>query len=299
MKERLLKIKDALNPVTEVLGKTLGGNYRDTLRGDFGGALREAFAETLREDFTETLREDFSETLSEGLSETLIGDVCGTLSETQARQFEKYYELLVQKNEVMNLTAITEFDEVLIKHFLDSCEAAPLLHENASLIDVGTGAGFPGIPIKIVRPDVKVCLLDALAKRIDFLKEVVEALSLEGVDCLHGRAEDFAGNGSSPKLRESFDYAVSRAVAQLSVLAEYCLPFVKVGGFFIAYKSGDIEEELAGAAHALEVLGGKVSEVKRFSLPNGDERSLVLIQKISETPAAYPRRAGKPTKKPL
>lgn len=229
----------------------------------------------------------------------VLSPACGELSPLQAEQFLKYYETLVQWNEVMNLTAITDFDGVLVKHFLDSCVASGDLSTGASLIDVGTGAGFPGLPLKIARPDLQVCLLDALSKRVEFLKETASGLGMSGVHCIHGRAEDFACAGKEGTLRESFDYAVSRAVAELPVLLEYCLPFVKIGGTFIAYKSGNVDLEISGAAHALSALGGEVAEVRRFSLPTGDERSLVFVTKVFETPMQYPRKAGKPTKKPL
>lgn len=227
------------------------------------------------------------------------------LTEEQCGQFERYYTLLTERNKVMNLTAITEYEDVVRKHFLDSAmlsalpEALKLLPEAPSVIDVGTGAGFPGLPLKIVRPSCSLFLLDALQKRIDFLDEVVTTLDLSDVTLRHGRAED-AAREDGGALREHFDLAVSRAVANLAVLAEYCLPFVKVGGYFAAYKSGKIDEELAGAGNALSVLGGEIADVIRFTLPGTEEeRSIVLIRKIAGTPAKYPRKAGKPVKNPL
>jgi len=240
--------------------------------------------------------------VSEGQIQTIkmmFDTVNMTINDCQSRQFARYYEMLVEKNEVMNLTAITEFNEVLIKHFLDSCWLWKILGDTdlegiGTMIDVGTGAGFPGVPLKILRPEVDLLLLDALQKRIDFLKEVGAAIDLTGVTYEHNRAEDGA-----KAHRESFDLAVSRAVSKLSVLSEYCLPYVKVGGLFAAYKSGDIDEELAEAANALKILGGEVDRVERFTLPDGSPRSIVLIRKVCETPSKYPRKAGKPVKAPL
>lgn len=221
------------------------------------------------------------------------------LSEKQAKQFEIYYQMLIEKNEVMNLTAITEFSEVLTKHFLDSLMMKEVaeISEGQTLLDVGTGAGFPGIPLKIVFPELKVVLLDSLNKRVQFLNEVIEALQLENITAIHGRAEDIA---KKAEYREQFDYCVSRAVANLSTLSEYCLPFVKVGGSFIPYKSGKIEEELTGAKGALFLLGGKLEDKKEFLLPETDMyRCLLNIKKEKSTPKKYPRKAGMPTKDPL
>lgn len=225
------------------------------------------------------------------------------LTDEQCSQFERYYTLLTERNKVMNLTAITEYEEVMRKHFLDSSmlfalpEAVKLLPEEPTVIDVGTGAGFPGLPLKIVRPEIRLFLLDALQKRIDFLDEVVTTLDLRDAELCHGRAEDAAREET---LRERFDLAVSRAVANLSVLSEYCLPFVKTGGYFAAYKSGKVDEEIAGAENALKILGGEVANVLRFTLHGTtEERSIVLIRKIAETSSKYPRKAGKPVKNPL
>ena len=227
---------------------------------------------------------------------TIFSDADLSLSDRQARQFVRYYELLVQKNEVMNLTAITEFHEVVVKHFLDSCLLWRYLSEEpvTSVIDVGTGAGFPGVPLKILRPEVRLQLLDALRKRVDFLEEVGAALDLRDVVFEHGRAED-----SAKQNREGFSLAVSRAVSRLNVLSEYCLPFVKVEGLFTAYKSAEIEDELAEAERAIRELGGQLERIEKFSLPDGSQRSIVFIRKVAETPKKYPRKAGRPMKAPL
>lgn len=220
-----------------------------------------------------------------------------TLSEVQLKQFLTYYELLIEKNKVMNLTAITEFQEAMKKHFIDSLTLVRVLNlkEELSLLDVGTGAGFPGIPLKIAFPNLRVTLLDSLQKRVGFLQEVITALSLEQVETLHGRAEDFAKPGL---LRESFDICVSRAVANLSTLSEYCLPYVKVGGTFISYKADDAEVD--GADHAITILGGKLREQKAFTLPFSNiSRNLIVIEKCRPTPEQYPRKAGTASKKPI
>lgn len=220
-----------------------------------------------------------------------------TLSDNQIHQFLKYYELLIEKNKVMNLTAITEFDEVIEKHFLDSLQIAQYidLNKEVSIIDVGTGAGFPGLPLKIVFPEIEVVLLDSLNKRINFLNEVIDELGLKKITALHGRAEDY---GKNKEYREQFDYCVSRAVANMSSLSEYCLPFVKVGGSFIPYKSGNIDEELENAKRAVFLLGGKIEKVERFALSDA-QRSFVFIKKEQNTAKKYPRKAGLPTKEPL
>lgn len=221
------------------------------------------------------------------------------LSEQQIQQFLTYYEMLVEWNEVMNLTAITEYDEVMKKHFVDSVSLIKAydVTKDATVIDVGTGAGFPGLALKIAYPNLKVTLLDSLNKRIQFLDEVIEKLGLSGVETIHGRAEDFAKTG---KLRETYDLCVSRAVANLSILSEYCLPFVKVGGQFISYKSEKITEEMTAAENAIRILGGKVSKQVEFQLPESDiYRNLFVIEKVKETPKKYPRKAGLPSKEPL
>lgn len=219
-----------------------------------------------------------------------------TLSAEQLEQFLDYYKLLIEKNKVMNLTAITEFEDVLKKHFIDSLSLVKAfdLSGGLSVIDVGTGAGFPGIPLKIAFPNLRITLLDSLRKRVGFLQEVIEALSLKETEAFHGRAEDFA-KGS---LRESFDLCVSRAVANLSTLSEYCLPYVKVGGCFVSYKADD--DEVKQAEHAIELLGGKLRERKAFLLPDSDiGRTLIVTEKCHPTPHQYPRKAGTAGKKPL
>lgn len=221
------------------------------------------------------------------------------LNDTQVQQFIKYYEILVEWNSFMNLTGITEYEEVVQKHFVDSlalCKAMDV-HSVSSLIDIGTGAGFPGIPLKIAYPHLKVTLLDSLQKRIKFLNEVVMQLGLEEVETIHGRAEDFA----KPSMkRESYDVCVSRAVANLTSLSEYCLPYVNLGGYFVPYKSGKVEDELETSKKAVFLLGGKIEEEVKFDLPDSDiSRSLIKIKKVSATPKKYPRKSGMATKEPL
>ena len=219
------------------------------------------------------------------------------LTEKQLEQFRVYYEMLVEKNKVMNLTGITEWDEVLEKHFLDSISLIRVvdLQQELSVMDMGTGAGFPGIPLKIAFPNLKVTLADSLNKRVNFLQEVIDALELENIEAVHGRAEDLARD---KKYREQYDLSVSRAVANLSTLSEYCLPFVKIGGQFISYKSGEVEGEVAGSKSAVFLLGGKVKDVVKFELGESG-RSFVVIDKVKGTPKTYPRKAGTPAKKPL
>ena len=219
------------------------------------------------------------------------------LNETQIKQFLDYYELLVETNKVMNLTAITEFDEVIEKHFLDSLSLCRIydLNREIRVLDLGTGAGFPGVPLKIAFPQIRLVLADSLNKRIKFLENVVGELSLQNVSCVHGRAEEM---GRNKEYRKQFDLCVSRAVANLSSLSEYCIPFVKEGGAFISYKSGEIEEEANAAKKAISVLGGELREIYKFDLYE-QKRSFVIIDKKKKTPKAYPRKAGTPTKEPL
>lgn len=220
------------------------------------------------------------------------------ISENQLEQFRLYYELLVDWNTRMNLTSITEKEEVIDKHFVDSVALYNYKdYKNKSLLDVGTGAGFPGIPLKIICPECRVVLLDSLAKRVTFLNEVISKLGLNDITATHGRAEDIARDNN---YRESFDIVVSRAVANLSTLSEYCLPFVKVKGDFVSYKSGNIEEEINLGKKAIDVLGGKIGEVQKFIPPDTDfERSLVFINKVKTTSKKYPRKAGTPSKEPI
>ena len=231
--------------------------------------------------------------------EARLKEIGLSLTDRQYEQFDQYYDILVEWNKVMNLTGITEYEEVNEKHFLDSLSIVKScdMTKVSSLIDVGTGAGFPGIPLKIVFPEIKVVLLDSLNKRIRFLNEVIAKLGLNGIETIHGRAEDFAKKAD---YREKFDLCVSRAVANLATLSEYCLPFVKTRGFFISYKSGEVEEELKAAKRAVSILGGEIERVEKFSLPGGDDlRSLVVIRKVKATPEKYPRKAGLPSKEPL
>jgi len=220
-----------------------------------------------------------------------------SFSDVQLEQFRIYYEMLVEKNKVMNLTGITEWDEVLEKHFLDSISLirAVDLNRDLSVMDMGTGAGFPGIPLKIAFPNLKVTLADSLNKRVLFLQEVIDELKLEGIEAIHGRAEDLARD---KRYRENYDLSVSRAVANLSTLSEYCLPFVKIGGQFISYKSGEIDEEISSSKSAVFLLGGKVKDIIKFELGESG-RSFIVIDKINGTPKTYPRKAGTPSKKPL
>ena len=221
------------------------------------------------------------------------------LSALQLDQFIRYYEMLVKWNEVMNLTAVTEYNKVLKKHFVDSASLVRAYNpkESENMIDIGTGAGFPGLVLKIVFPKMRITLLDSLNKRIQFLNAVTEELNLQGISVLHGRAEDFA---RKEQMRENFDLCVSRAVANLSTLSEYCIPFVKPGGKFVSYKSEKVLEEVAAAQNALKMLGGKIVKQVSFYLPDSDiYRNLVVIEKIKETPKKFPRKAGLPGKEPL
>ena len=242
------------------------------------------------------MTEMFEKLMNEGLEEISL-----TLSEQQKEQFFQYYEMLIEWNKVMNLTAITELDEVVTKHFMDSLllvkAIADIQEKPYKCIDVGTGAGFPGIPLKIAFPNLKITLLDSLNKRVGFLNEVIVKLGLEEIHAVHGRAEDY---GRDAKFREQYDLCVSRAVANMSTLSEYCIPFVKKEGYFVPYKSGKVEEELKQAESAIKKLGGELSPVVMHLLPGTDvERTFIPVKKVGITSKKYPRKAGLPSKEPL
>lgn len=214
----------------------------------------------------------------------------GEVDEKKLEKFQTFSSLLVEWNEKMNLTGITDPDGISVRHFADSI--SPIFHidfpKNAKVIDVGTGAGFPGIPIKIMREDIRITLLDSLNKRINFLKEVREKTEAEKVECIHGRAEEF---GRNPSYREKYDIGISRAVSNLRVLSEYVLPFVKVGGYFVSMKAMDIEEEVNNAKEKIKLLGGEIEDIKTIEIPNSDVlRKLVIIKKVKKTDKKYPGR---------
>lgn len=220
-------------------------------------------------------------------------------SKEAVEKLELLKALLIEWNEKINLTAITEPAEVDIKHFIDSatCLSTGYIKDGARVIDVGTGAGFPGVPVKVLNESLEITLLDSLNKRIKYLQDVSEKLGLKGVTLVHSRAED---GGSNKAYREKYDIALSRAVAAMNVLCEYCLPFVKVGGYFICQKGPSYKEELENAQRAIEILGGRLKEVKGYQLPGSDiTHYIIIVEKIRETPTKYPRKAGKPAAEPL
>lgn len=219
------------------------------------------------------------------------------LNDTALEKFDTLAQLLIEQNKTMNLTAITDPDEVVIKHFADSVSlfSAVIPEENAKILDLGTGAGFPGIPLLIARPDIRLTMVDSTAKKLRYVADTVEKLGLEA-EVLHARAEEA---GKNPEYREQYDIVCSRAVAALNVLSEYCLPFVKVGGVFVAMKGAKAEEEIADAKKAIGILGGKIIDKKTFTLSDGGERTLIIIKKISQTSAKYPRVSAQISKKPL
>ena len=222
------------------------------------------------------------------------------LKEEQLSMLSSFYEMLVEKNKFMNLTGITEWDDVVLRHYIDSISISEIMNLNdfrGKVLDLGTGAGFPGIPLKIIFPNLQITLFDSLNKRIRFLQEVIDELELKNIEAIHGRAEEF---GKDSDYREQYDLVVSRAVANIATLSEYCLPFVKVGGSFISYKTDSIEEEISNSGKAVSILGGKIERVEHFTLPNTDmERSLLQIKKIKTTGKKFPRKAGLPSKEPL
>lgn len=237
--------------------------------------------------------------MNENLLKDKAKEIGIELSELQIDQFNKFYQMMVEWNKVMNLTGITEYEEVVEKHFIDSLSIVKVIDINkiANVIDVGTGAGFPGIPLKIAFPHLNITLLDSLNKRIKFLNEVINETGLENISTIHGRAEDFA---KQEKYREQYDLCVSRAVANLATLSEYCLPYVKVGGRFVSYKSGEIDAEVEDCKTAVKVLGGKINKVEKFQLLGTDiGRSFVDIKKVKNTGRKFPRKAGLPSREPI
>ncbi|HZK26921.1 MAG TPA: 16S rRNA (guanine(527)-N(7))-methyltransferase RsmG [Thermoclostridium sp.] len=220
------------------------------------------------------------------------------LTENQIANFERYHKMLIEWNEKINLTAITDERDVVIKHFIDSISIIQFIPKNAlNIIDVGTGAGFPGIPLKVVKDQLNITLLDSLEKRVRFLNSIINEIGISGIRTIHARAEDL---GKDKEHRECYDVGTARAVASLSVLCEYILPFVRIGGYFICMKGSDVENEISDSKTALSILGGEIEKVVNFSLPfEKSERNIILIKKIRHTPTKYPRKSGKPTKTPL
>ena len=219
------------------------------------------------------------------------------LEEKQINQFYTYMNLLLQWNEKINLTAITDPNEIILKHFIDSITIMSYLEKNKNIVDVGTGGGFPGIPVKIVNEKINMTLLDSLNKRINVLKEIINTLNLDNISAIHARVEEF---GQNKENREKFDIATSRAVAKLNILSEYMLPLVKVGGKCICMKGPDIDEEIEESQKAIELLGGRIDEIKKFTLPESNlERTIIVISKIKRTANKYPRKPGMPAKEPI
>ena len=232
----------------------------------------------------------------------LLSDYCKKIeldiTDTQLQQFDDYYRFLVEKNKVMNLTTIIEKEDVVLKHFIDSIYIMKYTDfDEKKVIDIGTGAGFPGIPLAIMNPQTSFVLLDSLNKRINFLNEVCNLCNLSNVITIHGRAEEIS---RKEEYREKFDYVVSRAVANLTVLSEYCLPYVKEDGYFLPYKSGDIKEEAANSKKAVKILGGSIEDIISFEIPDTDmARTILKIHKTKATPKRFPRKAGLPSKEPI
>ena len=219
------------------------------------------------------------------------------LSDEQVNKFYKYMSLLIEWNEKINLTAITEPKDIILKHFIDSMTISRYIKDSDRIIDVGTGAGFPGIPIKIIKEENEIVLLDSLNKRISFLNEVIKELGLNNINCIHSRAEEA---GRNKNFREKFDISTSRAVANMSVLSEYLIPFTKMGGKVIFMKGSEIEQELEDSKNAIKLLGGKINKIDNFYLPNSDmQRNIILIDKIEKTNSKYPRKPGMPAKEPI
>lgn len=236
--------------------------------------------------------EDFKKEMSVNLQEIKL-----ELTDNQIKNFYDFMNLLIEKNKVMNLTGITEPKEVILKHFIDSLTILKYIDKNSTVIDVGTGAGFPGLPLKIADEFLEMTLLDSLNKRINFLNEVIENTQLNNIDTIHGRAEDF---GKDIKYREKYDIVTSRAVASLNILLEYMLPFVKIGGKCICMKGSNCDDEIENAKNAIKILGGEIEKIEKFNLPNSDNnRTILIIKKVKKTDRQYPRNAGIPTKKPL
>ncbi len=236
--------------------------------------------------------EEFSQ-----IFKSYLKDLKLELNEEQIQKFYTYMNLLIEWNEKINLTAITKPEEIILKHFVDCLTISKYIGKNSTLIDVGTGAGFPGIPLKIYRSDLKITLMDSLNKRINFLNEVIKDLKLENIETIHARAEEL---GKNKKYREQFDIATSRAVANLSTLSEYLLPFIKVGGKCICMKGAEVDDELKTASKAIEILGGKLKNKDIFTLPQSDlGRSIIVLEKIKSTPGKFPRKPGTPAKEPI